>query len=444
MRVLREGPVKITKTTIEAAWRRRAKDQRLMISDLVCRGLALVVNPTGMTWRFDYKPRGRDPATGKRFASQSVTIGTPESHSIDEAQDAAGRLKGLAKGGADPAAERKAEIAEAAQRRGQTLDRLIEDYAKVLPKRPRLRGAGRVSAQHAREELAYVKAAVAAMRAGSKPAADITPQDLRAVLRGDAGSPSRAGHWFGALGRFFDWCGDEGVLKGNPCAQIAKARRPKAPASRSHYLKPVELARLWKVAGEAEGLAPVHRDLIRFLIAVPCRRGEATRMEWQHLDLAAATWEQPGRMTKNREPHRLHLHPLALEILHARHEAASKPKKGLVFPSPRAKKELDGFTKVKAALVKAAPELASMRFHDFRRSFATALGEAGIPETIADAVLNHRQAATRGGVLGNYQRSSRWPEQVSVMNAWGEMLRAAIDGEPPTAKVVPLLLRSAG
>ena len=40
------------------------------------------------------------------------------------------------------------------------------------------------------------------------------------------------------------------------------------------------------------------------------------------------------------------------------------------------------------------------RFHDFRRSFATALGEAQVAEPVVDAVLNHRQAATRGGVLG--------------------------------------------
>ncbi|HET7880201.1 MAG TPA: hypothetical protein VFL55_04890 [Acetobacteraceae bacterium] len=31
-------------------------------------------------------------------------------------------------------------------------------------------------------------------------------------------------------------------------------------------------------------------------------------------------------------------------------------------------------------------------------------GEAGVPETVADAVLNHRQSATRGGMLGVYQQ----------------------------------------
>src|SRR4051812_37660776 len=104
MQVLREGAVKITKATIEAAWRRRAPAQRLIIGDAVCRGLALVVNPGGMTWRFDYKPRGTDPATAKRFPTRSVVIGSPETHSPEAARNAAGALKGQVKAGADPAA----------------------------------------------------------------------------------------------------------------------------------------------------------------------------------------------------------------------------------------------------------------------------------------------------------------------------------------------------
>jgi integrase len=185
---------------------------------------------------------------------------------------------------------------------------------------------------------------------------------------------------------------------------------------------------LWKAA---DGLRkPVWRDIARFLIAVPCRRGEAAELDWQHLDLNAAEWRQPGHLTKNGDPHRLHLHSLAIGILKKRHEDVSKPKEGLVFPGPLAGKAILNWGDIKAELDKAA-SLAGWMWHDLRRSFATALGEAGISETIADAVLNHRQSATRGGVLGVYQRASRWPEQVKAMQLWGEMLAAAIEGRPP-------------
>ncbi|MDI3308490.1 MAG: tyrosine-type recombinase/integrase [Acetobacteraceae bacterium] len=438
MKVLREGPVKITKATIDAAWRRRAPGQRLMIADAECRGLALVVNPTGMTWRFDYKPRGIDAATGKRFASQSVTIGTPASHSIDAARDAAGAMKGQAKAGTDLAGERKAKIAASAERRSRTLDRLAEDYAKVLPKRPKLRGTGKLSPAHAAAELAHVKAAIADMKAGGKAVADIGASDLRALLRANAEQPGAARHRFGALSRFLDWCRDEGLIAVNPCTLIGKDRRPKAVPARQDYLKPDALAHLWKAAGEADKLDPVHRDYLRFLIAIPCRRTEAATLEWSHLDLDAGEWVQPGALTKNGDPHRLHLHPLALGLLRARHEAAGQPKAGLVFPAPRSGEALTTFSKLKAAL-DAKAERTGWRFHDFRRSFATALGEAGFAEPVVDAVLNHRQAATRGGVLGVYQRAVRWPEQVAAMTAWGEILTTAIEGKSPGAEKVVAL-----
>ena len=186
MRVLREGPMRITKATVDAAWRRRAKDQRITIGDAACRGLALVVNSGSMAWTYSYKPRGLDPVTGKRFASRSVTVGSPQTHSPDAARDAANALKGQAKTGADPAAERRAKIAASAEMRARTLARLLEVYAEAPPSRPKLRGSGTISAQHASEEIAHAKAAVAAMRAEDRPVSDVTASDLRAMLRASA------------------------------------------------------------------------------------------------------------------------------------------------------------------------------------------------------------------------------------------------------------------
>ena len=107
----------------------------------------------------------------------------------------------------------------------------------------------------------------------------------------------------------------------------------------------------------------------------------------------------------------------------------------MVFPAPVSGRAVDTFTGIKEAITEAAG-LTGWTWHDFRRSFATALGEAGIPESVADAVLNHRQAATRGGVLGVYQRASRWPEQMRAMEFWGQLLKAAIEGRDAYSKVV--------
>jgi integrase len=148
-----------------------------------------------------------------------------------------------------------------------------------------------------------------------------------------------------------------------------------------------------RMSRAADALPAVWRDFVRFLIAIPCRRGEAATLDWSHVDLAAAVWSQPGRLTKNREPHRLHLHPLPLAILAARYEAAGRPASGLIFPAPRSAQQIVAFSAIARALKAAAPELVDFRLHDLRRSFATALGEACVSETIADAILNHKQSA---------------------------------------------------
>lgn len=437
MKVIRQGAVKITKATIKAAWRRRASGQRIVIGDEGCRGLALVVNATTMAWSYSFKPRGTDPATGRRFASRSVTIGSPETHTPDAARIAASALKGMTKAGIDPARERRAAIAAAAERRSLTVDRLIDDYAKALPTRGKLRGTGRVSPDYAARELGRVKAAIADMKVSGRSVTEITDKDVRVLLRATVDEPGAARHRFGGLSRFLDWCRDEGLIAINPCLSIGKDRRPKPIPARQHFLRPAELAELWAAAGTAEGLEPVHRDFLRFLIAVPCRRTEAATLDWAHLDLDAVEWTQPSALTKNGDPHRLHLHPLALEILRARWQAAGRPEDGLVFPAPRSGGPLTTFSAIKAELVTAAGR-DCWRLHDFRRSFATALGEAGFAEPVIDAVLNHRQAATRGGVLGVYQRAQRWPEQVAAMKRWGSILEAAIAGKnAPAADVVP-------
>ena len=132
MRVTSEGPTKITKATIDAAWRRREPDHRLIVRDKDCRGLALIVNPTAMTWSYAYRPRGTDPVTGRRWPNRTVTLGNPATHSPDDARAEANRIKGQAAAGADPAAEKKARAADERRKRGATLQPLVDDYARAL------------------------------------------------------------------------------------------------------------------------------------------------------------------------------------------------------------------------------------------------------------------------------------------------------------------------
>jgi integrase len=428
MQITSEGPVKITKTKIEAAWKERGKDRRHIVRDKERRGLALIVNETTMRWEYSYRPRGIDPRSNKRWPNQTVTLGDPSEVSPDDARDQANKVRGRVREGGDPASERRAAIKAEERKRSLICDQLVDAYEAALPRRPKMRGDGTPSAAYVAVEVEQTRKALTAIDAIQIPVTELTPTDVRRLLSGAAGKGGNAKARYGALTRFLDWCLDEELIAANPCAQIARNRRPRAPAARKGYLTPEQLATIWK--GAATLRKPVWRDIARFLIAIPCRRGEAAELDWSHLDLDAAEWRQPGSLTKNGDAHRLHLHPLALDILRTRWVDAGTPRDGLVFPGPRAGAVILNWGDIKSELDHAAG-VSDWIFHDFRRSFATALGEAGVSETIADAILNHRQSATRGGVLGVYQMASRWPEQVKAMQLWGEMLTAAIEGRRP-------------
>lgn len=262
------------------------------------------------------------------------------------------------------------------------------------------------------------------MEAADTPVAEITGAANRSILGALADQPARARAGFGSLSRFFDWCQDEDRVVTNPCAALPKTRRRRGISARTHVVGMGDLARLWRAA---DMLPPAASGLARFLIAILWRRREAARLDWSHLDLAGAVWTMPGAITKNGDPHRVHLPPTALTILQRRHAEVRHPRAGLVFPAPRSARSVDTFSILKAAL-DVASGVSGGRSHDPRRSFATARAVAGTAKPLADAILNHRQAATRGGVRGVYQRASRWPEQVQGMSLWDRMLTSAIDG----------------
>jgi integrase len=379
-------------------------------------GFGLRTTPGGArTWLFKY--RAMD---GRQHWHR---IGTFPALAVDEARRVARRHRTAVDEGKDPAKDRQADREAARAARAAAVEKLAESYAKALPGRPSLRGSGAISAEHAAAEAAAVRNAIARMKLEGRPVAEIGPADLLGLLHLEAARPATARLLFGAFGRFMEWCRERGHLTINPCDAIPRAKRPKPPPARRRVVALPDLARLWIAA---EGLPAPVGELARLLIALPVRRGEGARLAWEDLDLRAGVWTLPGSITKNGDPHRVALHPLARTLLRKRHRTMGKPVSGLAFPSPRAQAEVSGWTKIKAELSEAA-RFRAWTWHDFRRSFASIMAERGVAEPVADAVLNHRQSGTRGGVLGVYQHAQRWPEQKAALEKWGRALAEAID-----------------
>lgn len=366
------------------------------------------------TWIFKYRSLGG--------AQHWHRIGAFPAMTVEEARKVARGLRATLDKGGDPTREREAEREAARAARAAAVDKLAESYAKELPGRPSMRGSGAISERHAEAEAAAVKNAIARMDLAGRPVAEIAPADLLGLLHQEAARPANARLLFGAFSRFMEWCREGRHVAVNPCDAIPKARRPKPPPARQRVVRLADLARLWIAA---DVLPPPLGELARLVIAVPVRRGEAARLAWEDVDLKAGVWTLPGAITKNGDLHRIGLHPLALRLLCARHKAIGKPRVGLAFPSPRAGNEVTAWSAMKRD-IEAAADFRAWTWHDFRRSFASLMAERGVAEPVADAVLNHRQSGTRGGVLGVYQHAQRWPEQKDAIDRWGAELAAAI------------------
>ena len=66
--------------------------------------------------------------------------------------------------------------------------------------------------------------------------------------------------------------------------------------------------------------------------------------------------------------------------------------------------------------------MTGWRLHDFRRSPVTICAEQGAEVAVLDSMLNHASGATRGGVIGTYQRATLLEPMRKVMAQWDRLL----------------------
>ena len=74
--------------------------------------------------------------------------------------------------------------------------------------------------------------------------------------------------------------------------------------------------------------------------------------------------------------------------------------------------------------------------HDFRRTMATWLAEAGTAPHIIEAVLNH-VSGHKAGVAGTYNRAGYEPQKRAALERWGDRIETLVGGKP-TATIIRL------
>ncbi len=223
---------------------------------------------------------------------------------------------------------------------------------------------------------------------GAKVLDDVTRADADGFLtslRNDRKATAGTSNRYRALLRVaFRLAVESGFARANPADGLRWAREQARPVP---YLDPGALDRILGRAEKSFG------PFLTLAADTGLRRGELHRLAWEDVDLAGAALTV--RRSKNHDARRVPLTPRAVEVLRALDaERGPAPIQGSVRVFPTLN-DASGPSAVSKAW-KAAAVLAgfpSLRLHDARHAYASALARAGVAPGVIGTLLGDRTPA---------------------------------------------------
>lgn len=400
---------KIDRAQIEKSTKeQRNAGKRITLADTVCSGLKLIINSKSASWVYAYRKRGYVDG-GKRYPQRTMKLGDPITMTPAEARLATEQIKAQVRAGEDPAIVERKERAErqAEEARRRTCEQWLGRYT--------LERMGNGATKYQRDELRNVRLALDEMGVGSFLPEELTSKHIRSLIELHTARPATSRHRFGAFSRFLDFLLDEEALPLNPANTVSKQRRPKPPAPRTTHFSINEVRRLW----HTDGLKPEYQRYLRFMIATPLRAEEASKIRWDQLYREQFELRLLSSDTKNSEYFVMPLTELAMEQIGS--PVASQLSK--VFQlSLKPDAPMTAWSHFNKSVRKASG-IEHFALHHLRRTFSTLMADnSEVPESIIDSLLNHKQSATRGGVIRHYQHAKQLEKRRAAMKVWGELL----------------------
>lgn len=404
---------RIDRKAIDAAKKRqRELGKRVTIADTECSGLRLVVNATSASWTYAYRKRGFIDG-GKRHPQRTMKLGDLATIAPPDARYKAEQVKAAVRDGMDPAAQTRSE------KRFKDLEATRQLDAQILLD-VYIKQTLNAGTQHHKDEAAHCQKALVEMSVAHVRPSQVRVKDLRRLLEIHISRPATARHRFGAISRFMDYLVDEEFLTINLAHSISKKRKPPPPEPRQRFYKEAEVRDLW---ASAIDLKPVYCSYLRFLIAVPLRSGEAADLNLSQVDMDRMEIRLSANDTKNSTAFTMPITSLVKAIL----KDAQQTNPARVFQlSNKPDAPMTAWSHFHDR-VRAVSGVSDFSRHDLRRTFSTMMGEhSDFNDDVIDSLLNHKQSATRSGVMRHYQHAQRLPKRREVMQTWNDFLEGTI------------------
>jgi integrase len=396
-------PMKFTKTVIERLQPPAGKTDHFFWDDAVP-GFGLRIRGGRRTWVAQLRVNG---------ATRRLSLGDVRRIELEAARGAARKFFAQATLGADPAAERAAARARAAN----TVGSQVEKYLAV-----RESGMRPSSFRQARRYLQQYFAPLHGLPMAAVPRECVATviAEIASTHGKVTGARARAN-----LSAFFNWALKEGVAgEANPVSFTNNPVPDERP--RDRMLSPAEIRAIWRSLPDN-----TFGKVARLLFLTGARRQEIGRLKWTEVDLDRGLLTIGAERMKGGKEHRLPLVAEAVEILRS---VPRRSDNKFVFGAAT-----NGFTafsapmaELRAALAAIGEVLEPWSLHDIRRSVRTGLGDLDVLPWIGEQILAH----VRSGIEGVYNRAELERQMRQALQMWARRLHEIINDVGPVSNVV--------
>lgn len=254
------------------------------------------------------------------------------------------------------------------------------------------------------------------------PVGELTKSDLQRPIdeKLTAGRTVFANRIRAALMAFTRWAWERGHIATDIGASLPKAAKE---IERDRVPTIEEVRQIWSASFE---MGDVWGPFLRLLLLTAQRRSEVLGLEWSEIDFERGRITKPGSKTKNGKAHVTHLSVPAIDelvALKAKLSVEDKLVQGLIFTTT-GRTPISGVSKAKVRLdALLGDDVAPWRLHDLRTSFSTAMAESGVPESVADRVLNHSAVGSAPSAVARvYNKAEMLPQRADALNRWAEIV----------------------
>jgi integrase len=382
---------------------------RREIPDAGCRGLYLVVQPTGRkAWAVRYR---HDGITRKLTLDGGLTLAAAR-------KAASAALHELERGN-DPAAlkfeARAAAEAASADRERDTVEHLASQFIEKYAKRKTRKNSWR-QAEHVFNNIVLPAW-------HGRVIHDIARRDIRELVENVAvDRPIMANRALGHISKFFNWLCEQDIIAASPSAGV---KPPAKENARDRVLSDAEIKALWHAC---EGIGGAAGPAIKLMLLTAQRCGEVVGM--RRGEISGDVWTLPPERTKNKARHEVPLSAQALAII----EELPAIDEDFVFTSSETRR-LGNMSHAKAALDASMKPKTPWVLHDLRRTAASGMAALDIKLPVIEKVLNHKSGSFRG-IVGVYQRHEYAAEKRDALQRWANHVGGLVSGKP--ADVVPI------